>query len=658
LNATQLQTGLQEIERLISTGRIEEAERLSGVVLASAPGSSQARFMNALAIAHRHGPAKAEPHLVHLLATEPSNIPAAYLLADVHRATSRPDSALALVCKALHAEFALPGPADAPGVLRAMMAALATQPAARFAPRMGVFHVFGMLLCDTRVQPPLTGIDLQEYSQSPITRRADADFAVCGQAACALLGFRSDAPGTWTSKVFEQVMLPWLHRALAEGDIENALQLEHMIYMTYVKQVETEEHFEACFSRWKNEMREAGRKFAGALPQVHRGAPAKIPRVGFFLESLTQLAHARIMLDVLEGQQQLQPRPFEPIVYCIAVADATALERCRRAGITVVCLSDHSVRKGFVGAMTVLRQRLAQDCVERLVWISLAVLMPFAFAMRLAPVQIWWAMKYHRLDFPEIDGCVTSGGISGGFKSIAGKQWRAGPVAAEDWFIPGLAPQAAQVRSRYAAHRLLFGCFGREEKLVDTQFLQSVCEILRRNPDAGFLWTGRTQARQAQAAFEEGNVASRCHFIGWVNTRLYAQVIDVFLDSFPFPCGFTLYEAMAAGKPAVLFLSKESTNTGLNALVLPLLANADDQSEDAAKARELFSSGSGESLYLCAKEAQTYIAYATRLAQDAQFRDLAGRAARRFMDEFMADRKRAGRIYAEHFLAVSAAPAA
>jgi hypothetical protein len=324
----------------------------------------------------------------------------------------------------------------------------------------------------------------------------------------------------------------------------------------------------------------------------------------------------------------------------------------------VVCLSEYSLNKGFVAALAVLRRRLAEDGIERLVWISLAVLMPFAFAMRLAPVQVWWAMKYHRLDFPEIDGYLTSSGVTGGFKEIGGRPWRAGPVAAEDWTLPALAPQAAEVRRRYAAHRLLFGCFGREEKLTDPQFLQSVCEILRRTPDAGFLWTGRVQSAQVQSALEAGGVAARCHFIGWVNTRLYAQVIDVFLDSFPFPCGFTLYEAMAAGKPPVLYLSRESEHTGLNALVLPLLAGGDSASGEAAMARDIFAAGSADELYLCARDPQAYVAFATRLAGDQALRERAGRAAARFMGELMADRKRAARIYAGHFLAFTPARAA
>jgi predicted O-linked N-acetylglucosamine transferase (SPINDLY family) len=189
--------------------------------------------------------------------------------------------------------------------------------------------------------------------------------------------------------------------------------------------------------------------------------------------------------------------------------------------------------------------------------------MSFAFAMRIAPVQIWWAMKYHSLEFEEIDGYLTSGSVSGGTRRIGAREWRIGPIAAEDWLAPELSAQAARERARFAEHRILYACLGREEKLNSAPFLRSVAAILKAVPEAGFLWTGRQQHAVIQATLEAQGVAQRCHFIGWVNTRLYAQVIDVFLDSFPFPCAYTLYEVMAAGKPAVLYASEESAETAI-----------------------------------------------------------------------------------------------
>ena len=45
--------------------------------------------------------------------------------------------------------------------------------------------------------------------------------------------------------------------------------------------------------------------------------------------------------------------------------------------------------------------------------------------MRIAPVQIHWSMKYHSVEFDEIDGYLTIGSFEQ-YRIINGKKWRAG----------------------------------------------------------------------------------------------------------------------------------------------------------------------------------------------------------------------------------------
>jgi predicted O-linked N-acetylglucosamine transferase (SPINDLY family) len=128
--------------------------------------------------------------------------------------------------------------------------------------------------------------------------------------------------------------------------------------------------------------------------------------------------------------------------------------------------------------------------------------------------------------------------------------------------------------------------------------------------------------------------------------------MDVFLDSFPFPCGFTLYESMAAAKPVVLYASDEAAETGARSMIEPLLLGDQGSAEDRDAARAIFRHGGEESLYLCAQTSSQYVSHATRLAADETLRQQAGAAGRAFVARFMSDRKRLGRIYAEHLVAI------
>ncbi|HKQ28693.1 MAG TPA: glycosyltransferase, partial [Burkholderiales bacterium] len=277
---------------------------------------------------------------------------------------------------------------------------------------------------------------------------------------------------------------------------------------------------------------------------------------------------------------------------------------------------------------------------------SIAVHMAFAFSMRVAPVQIWWAMKYHSLEFPEIDGYLTNQS-AGSTKLVEGRLWRSAPLASEEWHRPQLAAEAAQVRAEFSQYRLLFGCIGREEKINSAAFLEGVAAILKACPDAGFVWTGRERSASVQAALARSGVAERCHFIGWVDTKLYAQVLDVFLDSFPFPCGFTLYEAMAAAKPIVTYASAEAAETGIYGLLAPLLSGATGSTDEIAAARKLFADGD---LFHCAHDPAEYVQLALRLAGDEGARRAAGEANQAFVREFLSDRRGMAEAVATHFL--------
>ena len=169
---------------------------------------------------------------------------------------------------------------------------------------------------------------------------------------------------------------------------------------------------------------------------------------------------------------------------------------------------------------------------------------------------------------------------------------------------------------------------------------------LRACPQAGFLWTGRERLFAIEARLNELGVGKRCHYIGWVDTKVYAQVLDAFVDSFPFPCAFTLYEAMAAGKAVLTYASPEASETGLHGLLSPLLAGESGNPDEQSRARSMF----GDSLYFCAGNAQEYVEMATRLVRDAELRRAAGEANRRFIAEFLSDRARTARILATHLI--------
>ena len=144
-------------------------------------------------------------------------------------------------------------------------------------------------------------------------------------------------------------------------------------------------------------------------------------------------------------------------------------------------------------------------------------------------------------------------------------------------------------------------------------------------------------------------VAARTRFLGWVHTPLYAQVLDLFLDSFPFPCGLTLSEAMAAGKPVVLFESPESLETGLAGAISPVReGTARVSTSDRARIAEIFTARQPFDLYCCARTPAEYEALASRLIEDPRFRADAGKANQTFIERFLSDPQSEGSKLVSH----------
>lgn len=631
---------------LLHAGRFDEAGHASLAILARDPANVDAHLVLGAACLRRGRIDDARRSIDAIFALAPGHPGASLLHADVLHAGGDDEAALGEVVRALAAIFGLAHDADA--VLRTLLAMVASEDPAKWSPYEPVFAMFGYLLSRSRAAPDAAWLDAA--APSPIVTLPDAEFTPRFAACCALLGFARDSPVEWNRAVFDGLFMAWMRRALDTERFEPAFEIERLVYEIHVKQLESEAHFARTVAQWKDPMRAAGARFAASLPAIPRGAPGALPRIAFFVHNVTGLAHVQMVLNLIAGNSELAQRRFEPYVFCLMGAP-DAVAQLRAAGAKVEVLAHASFLRGMRPALAAMRRRIAELGIDALVWVSLVLMMPFAFAMRLAPAQIWWAMKYHSLELAEIDGYLTGGGLEGGTKSIGGRTWLAGPVASQQWTAPEKAAEAAAVRGSLGRASVVFGSFGREEKLNSPEFLDAVARALKTVPGSLFLWTGRTRHAGIQRHLEAQGVAEQARFIGWVDTRLYAQVIDVFLDSFPFPCGFTLYEAAAAGRPVVLFSSAASADTGANALIGPLLDEGDPGREAARLARSIFR-GDGEDLCLRAFTADEYVALAVRAGNDRAFRARAGNAYRAFVERFLGDRARAARIYADHFAAV------
>lgn len=446
--------------------------------------------------------------------------------------------------------------------------------------------------------------------------------------------------------VFVDQFLPAFAEICRYGSPAVVLDIESRLYVDYIKRWEEESHFRCVYQALTPLLRLNAEGAASDLHRIRKGGTqktadplCKAPTVFFVIHVESELAHIQSLLRYLEAYKMFEPEidPIKPVVVSLDGKHPNLRQRLASMGVQLVSLSDANPYhpNGYVKLL-----KFAMLCRDHpphaIVFVSVVNWITSFFSARLASTQIWWAMKYHAFSSPDIDGYLC-GSPDGKPRLLGGNFWETAPFGGGDWFAPELTPAATKLHYEFGAGAIVFGSIGREEKLRHPPYLDAVCDILEANPGAVFLWTGRQCDPTIQSHFEQRRLADRTKFIGWVNTKLYAQVIDVYLDSFPFPGGYTVYEAMAAKKPVVM-MRLDYANVGLQNNVSPYYF-ADDTGGINVDIQTLFRKREDKIYYPVADSAEEYVAFACRFARDAELSRDVGAINAVFVERFMSNRK-------------------
>jgi glycosyltransferase involved in cell wall biosynthesis len=392
-------------------------------------------------------------------------------------------------------------------------------------------------------------------------------------------------------------------RCAAKSQVNQCLNFEALVYSNFVKTIETEEHYARCFEMWSKQLQDLGRKQTRALTKNRNPR-----RLCFFIPEGTLLGHTEVMLKLIgiwgaigiDAEIFVAALSFEPnFSELLKDLQVQLIQPSKSPGW-------HVSENSFLD----LRDQLEKLEIETMVWVSYPALASYALALRLAPRQVFWSLKFHPLRIPETDVYLCGGHESEVSRDYNGQQWVVAPFPLTVGVKENSPDHINSFRDQFPKDALILGSLAREEKLTSPDFLATLCSILVRNRHAHYVWTGRTQPPQILSAFNSSGISDRCHFAGWVNTNLVAGAIDIFLETFPFGCAVTGFQAMAHGTP-VLSMQSADTLYGYQ-----LLGDVRKRLKGAAPTRsDLESLG-----ILTAIDAPHYIELAQRLIDDKEFR--------------------------------------
>lgn len=434
---------------------------------------------------------------------------------------------------------------------------------------------------------------------------------------------------------------------LTADKFDDALEKEEHLVKHAVRTIESEDHTEASFAQWRTAMTAAGERAAASAPPISPTRQECPPVVGFFIHVASTLGHVELALDYMSAMAADRANPIRPHLYVFSGFNAALLDDCHRRGIPVTFVERESgIGRAYLAYKRLLwlRERAARDGLAAMVWISVQSLVHFAAAMRLAPVNIFWALRFRGIDSPYIDGRVACASCFEREDVVHGQRWDLIPLAFNDLRGPDRSQEAAEIRRQLGDPPLLFGTFARREKMQGDAWLEAVGRSLKACPQALFVWADREEDPKVAAALKRMGVDAQSRFVGWVDTRLYSQAIDIFLDTAPVGCGMTAMEAMAWGKPLVSF-KDPLTNWGQ--CLAPVLDGGIADPAAKADIECIFALNSGRELLAWSDSAAGYADWVRRLAEDSDLRANVGAAARAFTDKYFGDTRYAASRFAE-----------
>ena len=102
----------------------------------------------------------------------------------------------------------------------------------------------------------------------------------------------------------------------------------------------------------------------------------------------------------------------------------------------------------------------------------------------------------------------------------------------------------------------VMGTFSRYEKISE-QFLELVFYLLKVNKNRKIIIAGTNDNSKAKKKLKKFILNKQAIILGFSDVHVLGKSCDIFLDTIPFPCGFSAIEMMAKGKPV---LSINQTN--------------------------------------------------------------------------------------------------
>ena len=459
------------------------------------------------------------------------------------------------------------------------------------------------------------------------------------------LGLSGFSDRRWCLFLIKKMLVPYIRAATSQNNYPAAIAIENLLYNQVINKNEASGLFGEIYPVLVPLLEECGRTAQHEIklppPSVHN--KKKKTEIIWVVSEESMLAHTTVMSEMLRVLQSGGQTQYEFKVISLIGKHEGFRIKLRSLGVELISLEGTTIMGIFE-----LRKYCSTSCTDVIIWVSYPVGMVFAYAMRIAPVQIWLSMKHHDLKSKHIDAYLTGGSLEE-YKTINGRPWRNLRASMSNLLDMSKKEEAHRIRrDEFSKFKKIILTIGRAAKLNSPPFLKSVTAVLKNNKDTAFLWASRHQDPDIQRVFDENDVADQCFFLGWVDPLLYVHLADVYLDCFPFPSGLVAMQAMAASKPIVFYSSEDSLRTGVPGIVMSGLKSKDVILRNQLETIFCPTEPRQADLFPAAKTPLEYEAFADELLRDEQKCQDVGAANANFARQFLSNDDAFSKSFMQH----------
>jgi len=210
-----------------------------------------------------------------------------------------------------------------------------------------------------------------------------------------------------------------------------------------------------------------------------------------------------------------------------------------------------------------LRETLINDDIDIIIAGGVFPILDFIYLSRTAPLQIYYSHGNCAFDIEGIDKRVSH------FEQECSEfEWNIINVPMAKEFLVGSDGEKevgklikADYKEKYGEDVVILGTIGRLIKIDSDEYLQTIAEIMKQNPNTIYLACGTGNIETIKEKLKKYNIdEERFLFLGQVNPHIYGWVIDVWLDSFPLRQGQSKNEYTAKGG-VVIYMNEYLNDT-------------------------------------------------------------------------------------------------